>query len=381
MSMPHPLSVSRISMFLLVVVLAAGRLAAQENAPATAAPPTGYQFEVVKKIECTPVQSQDRTGSCWCFSTNSFLESELIRRGKGTHLLSEMFVVKNIYREKAQNYVLRQGKANFGEGALAHDYINAVEKYGIVPDEVYSGIVEGTQHDHGEMVSLLTAVVESMAKQKRPSPRWPAAFDRILDVYMGATPAEFSYQGETHSPQSLAKKFEFHASDYVSLTSYSHHPFQTNFVLEIPDNFSNGSFYNVPIDDLVKAIDHALENGFSVTWDGDVSEPTFSAGKGIAILPAEGRENPLEAPGPELAVDQAMRQATLASFNTTDDHLMHIIGSAKDQTGAKYYIIKNSWGEVGPHKGYLYMSEAYVRLKTVSILMHKDSLPPTLQPH
>lgn len=355
--------------------------AAAQEAATNGETPAGYQFEVVKKLETTPVQSQDRTGSCWCFSTNSFLESELIRRGLGTHMLSEMFVVKNIYRDKAQNYVLRQGKANFSEGALAHDYINAVEKYGIVPDEVYTGIVEGTQHDHAEMVALLTALVETAAKQKRPSPRWMSAYERILDVYLGATPNEFSYQGETHTPQSLAKKFEFRAGDYVSLTSYNHHPYMKNFVLEIPDNFSNGSFLNVPIDELVKTIDHAIEGGYTVTWDGDVSEPTFSAGKGIAVLPAESRDNALDSPGPEMTVDQDLRQSTLASFSTTDDHLMHIIGVAKDQNGTKYYIIKNSWGEVGPHKGYLYMSEAYVRLKTVSLLLHKDALPANLQAH
>lgn len=342
----------------------------------------GYQFQVVKQIDCTPVKSQDRTGSCWCFSTTSFLESELIRRGKGSHDLSEMFTVKNIYRDKAQNYVLRQGKANFGEGGLAHDFVNAVEKYGLVPEEYFSGIVEGNKHDHGEMVSLLTAMVEAEAKQSRPSSRWLPAFGKVLDVYLGTSPGEFSYQGETLTPESFAKKLEFQASDYVSLTSYNHHPFYRSFVLEIPDNFSNGSFFNVPIDDLVATIDRALENGYTVTWDGDVSESTFSSAKGLAVLPVEPiRENAMDVPGPEIVVDQAMRQATLESFRTTDDHLMHIVGTAKDQNGTKYYMIKNSWGDVGPLKGFLYMSEPYVRLKTVSIMLHKDGLPQNLQQH
>jgi bleomycin hydrolase len=291
-----------------------------------------------------------------------------------------MFAVKNVYRQKAQNYVLRQGKANFGEGGLAHDYINAVAEYGIVPEETYSGIADGNIHDHGEMVSLLTAIVETAAKQKRPSPRWFAAFGQVLDVYLGNSPNEFSYQGQTYTPRSFAEKFQFDGDDYVSLTSYTHHPFHRPFVLEIPDNFSNGSFLNVPIDELVATIDHALEQGFTVTWDGDVSEPTFLAGQGLAILPDESnRDKALKTPGPEQSVDQAMRQATLESFSTTDDHLMHIVGMAKDQNGTKYYMIKNSWGEVGPHKGYLYMSEAYVRLKTVSILLHKDGLKSSSQ--
>ncbi len=366
----------------LTFVAASTPARGQEKPAETTSTVPGYQFEVVKQIECTPVKSQDRTGSCWCFATTSFLESELIRRGKGTHNLAEMFIVKNVYRDKAQNFVLRQGKANFDEGALAHDFVNAVEKYGIVPDEVFTGIVSGDKHDHGEMVSLLKAIAEAAAKQSHPSARWPQAFSQVLDVYLGTSPAEFSYQGETLTAEGLAKKIDFHSSDYVNLTSYSHHPFHRPFVLEIPDNFSSGSFLNLPIDELIATMDHALENGFTVAWDGDVSEPTFSSSKGLAILPADPkRENPLDSPGPEMAVDQAMRQATLESFNTTDDHLMHVVGIAKDQNGTKYYMIKNSWGEVGPLKGLLYMSEAYARLKTVSLLVHKESLPPNSQPH
>jgi bleomycin hydrolase len=351
----------------------------QENGEESKPAPTPYEFTEVHKIECTPVKNQDQTGSCWCFAATSFLESELIRQGKGVHNLSEMFAVKNTYLDKAQNYVLRQGKANFGEGALAHDFVNAAERYGLVPEEVYSGIVNGSEHNHGEMVSLLTPMVEAAAKLKRPSPRWPEAVGKVLDVYMGNTPTEFSYQGKTYTPSSLAKELDFKASDYVSLTSYTHHPFHRSFVLEIPDNFSNGLFYNVPVDDLIATIDHALEKGYGIAWDGDVSEPTFSAGKGLAILPESGRENPLDSPGAEQAVDQEMRQATLRSFQTTDDHLMHLVGSARDQNGTKYYLIKNSWGSVGPKEGYLYMSEAYARLKTVSILIHKDSLPENLR--
>lgn len=365
----------------LFAALTTDAWAQEKNGEASSTDP-GYQFEVVKEIECTPIKSQDRTGSCWCFATTSFLESELIRRGKGTHNLSEMFIVKNVYREKAENFVLRHGKANFDEGALAHDFVNAADEYGLVPEEFFSGITLGEQHDHGEMMGLLKGIVDSVSKQSHPSPRWPMAYAKVLDVYMGTSPEEFSYQGETYTPASFAKKLDFHASDYVNLTSYTHHPFHRSFVLEIPDNFSNGSFYNLPIDDLVATMDSAIEKGYTVAWDGDVSEPTFSASKGLAILPADpNRANPLDTPGPEMAVDQAMRQATLESFSTTDDHLMHVVGIAKDQNGGKYYMIKNSWGEVGPQKGFLYMSEAFVRLKTVSLLVHKDSLPGNLQSH
>ncbi len=336
-----------------------------------------YQFELKHSLSCTPVTAQGSTGTCWSFSTNSFLESELIRQGYPATRLSEMYLVRQVYREKALNYVLRQGKANFGEGALAHDYIHAAARNGLMPYEVYSGRWSpGDKHDHGEMVALLTAMVESVVKLKKPSPRWQLAFERILDTYLGAVPAEFEVQGEVHTPQSFSARVNFDRDDYISLTSFTHHPFYESFVLEIPDNYSNGQFFNVPIDELIQTIDHALERGYTVTWDGDVSEPTFSAQRGLAVLPAENRRNPLQTPGPEQNVTQEMRQETFFNYETTDDHLMHLVGMAFDQNGTKYYLIKNSWGEVGPLNGQLMMSEAYARLKTVSILLHKDVLNP-----
>jgi bleomycin hydrolase len=220
----------------------------------------------------------------------------------------------------------------------------------------------------------LTGTVESVVKLKRPSPKWQLAFAGILDTYLGKVPTEFEYNGQVHTAQSLAAQFNFDKDDYVSLTSFLHHPFYESFVLEIPDNYSNGQFLNVPIDELVATIDKALAMGYTVTWDGDVSERTFSASNGLAILPEAGREQALQTPGPEMSVTQEMRQDTFLSYETTDDHLMHLVGMAFDQNGTKYYMIKNSWGEVGPLRGQLMMSEAYVRLKTVSILLHKDVL-------
>lgn len=334
-----------------------------------------YQFTIKHSLACTPVTAQGSTGTCWSFSTNSFLESELIRQGYPAVRLSEIYAVRNIYQDKAMNYVLRHGKANFDEGALAHDYINAASQHGVMPYDVYSGKRSpGDRHDHGEMVALLTGMVESVVKLKRPSPQWQLAFAGVLDTYLGRVPTEFEFNGQVHTPQSLAAQFNFDRDDYISLSSFMHHPFYEPFVLEIPDNYSNGQFLNVPIDELVQTIDKALAMGYTVTWDGDVSEKTFSANNGLAILPAEGREQPLQSPGPEVAVTQEMRQDTFLSYETTDDHLMHLVGMAHDQNGAKYYLIKNSWGEVGPLGGQLMMSEAYVRLKTVSILLHKDVL-------
>ncbi len=337
----------------------------------------GYGFTVDKSVDCTPVKSQDKTGTCWCFAGASFLESEMMRRGKGQHNISEMFIVKNVYNDKAQNYVLRHGKANFGQGALAHDFINGAGRHGFMPEEAYSGLEDGnSKHDHGEMEGLLKGILDSVIKQKRPSKKWAKAYASVMDTYLGKSPETFTYRGQSYTPKEFAKSMGFRAEDYVSLTSYNHHPFHKDFVLEIPDNNSNGSFHNVPIDDLVEVIDNAIENGYSVAWDGDVSERGFSMGNGIAILPKQAnRRDAFKEPGEELEVTQEMRQETFHSYSTTDDHLMHLTGIARDKNGKKYYIIKNSWGPTGPYKGFLHMSEAYVRLKTVAIMLHKDAVP------
>ncbi|MEL7500518.1 MAG: C1 family peptidase [Planctomycetota bacterium] len=338
--------------------------------------PKAYEFKIVKSCETTDVKSQDATGTCWSFATASFIESEALRMGKGKHNLSEMFVVKNIYKDKANNYVLRQGKAQFSQGALAHDFLNAAGRYGIVPDDVFDGLDEGeTKHDHGEMEAVMTGMLEKIAARKKLSPKWQNAVANVLDAYLGKAPERFEYRDRSYSPQEFAKELGFERDNYVSLSSYTHHPFNKDFVLEIPDNFSNGLFHNVPIDDIVATIDHAIENGYTVAWDGDVSEKGFSAGRGIAVLP----KNPLRRDvfthiGEEQEVTQEMRQKTFLSFSTTDDHLMHLVGTSRDAEGNKYYVIKNSWGKVGPHSGYLHMSEAYVRLKTVAIIVHKDAV-------
>ncbi|QEG22592.1 C1 family peptidase [Mariniblastus fucicola] len=335
----------------------------------------GYEFTIENEVSCSPVRSQDRTGTCWCYAGTSFLESELMRRSEGTHDLSEMFVVKNIYRDKALNYVLRHGKANFSQGALAHDYINAIEKYGIVPEETFTGKTVGeTAHNHDEMESILKSMLEAVVKQKKLSPRWSTAFDKVLSVYLGDSPEVFQYRNASWTPQDFADSIEFNAKDYVAFTSYSHHPFYEPFVLEIPDNFSNGSFMNVPVDDMVEIIDTAIDAGYSVMWDGDVSEKGFSANRGVAVLPADGAGKGLNGPVEQMNVTQELRQERLLSYSTTDDHLMHLVGRATDQMGNKYYVIKNSWGKIGPHKGYLYMSEAYVRLHTLAITLNRDCL-------
>ncbi len=336
-----------------------------------------YQIEVTQKVECTPVKSQDRTGTCWSFATASFLESEIIRNGKGFHDLSEMYVVRNVYRDKAQNYVLRQGKANFSQGSLSHDLIKVAHRHGVVPEAVFSGKLEGEEiHDHSELSSILKGMLDGVLKRKRLSKKWKMAFDAVLDTYLGEVPEQFDFEGKTYTPQTYADHLGINPSDYVSITSYTHHPFYESFVLEIPDNYSNGSFYNVPLADLQAIVKHAVDQGYSVAWDGDVSEKGFSAKAGLAVLPVdEKREDLFEKPGDEQKVSQDLRQETFESYSTTDDHLMHLTGMAKDQNGTVYYQIKNSWGEISDYKGYLYMSEPYFQLKTVAIMVHKDAIP------
>ncbi|MBT8230676.1 MAG: C1 family peptidase, partial [Bacteroidia bacterium] len=305
-----------------------------------------------------------------------FIESELLRMGKGKHNLSEMFVVHNIYKDKARNYVLRQGKANFSQGSLSHDLIRMIAKKGIMPESAYSGLLdEEKNHNHSEMEAGLKGFLDGILKSNRLSKKWEEAFDGILDAYIGDFPESFEYQDKTYTANSLADELGINSDDYVSLTSFTHHPYHDKFILEIPDNYSNGAFYNIPLNELIETIDNALGMGYTVAWDGDVSEKGFSAKEGIAILPKDAkREDLFTNPGDEIEVTPESRQEHFESFSTTDDHLMHLVGTAKDKNGTEYYIIKNSWGEISSYKGYLHMSKAYVAMKTVAIMVHEDVL-------
>ncbi len=328
-----------------------------------------YDFVDIKTIDHTGIKSQDITGTCWSFSTSSFIESELMRLGKGEYDVSEMFIVRKIYQDKANNYILRQGSAAFSQGALAHDLIRTMGEEGILLDSDYPGLIgEDSLHDHSEMEAALKGYLDGVLSQKHPSQKWKVGFSGILDAYLGELPQK--------DPKQLYAQLGLKASDYISFTSFSHHPYNKEFILEIPDNYSNGSYHNLKLDDMMLLINHALDNGFTICWDGDVSEKSFKAKQGLAILPTDiKRDSVFQIPGEEIEVDQAMRQEAFESLNTTDDHLMHLIGWAKDKNGTDYYIIKNSWGEIGDCKGLIYMSEAYVRMKTVGILVHQEGVP------
>ncbi|MEP2025386.1 MAG: C1 family peptidase [Reichenbachiella sp.] len=357
----------------LVAFLATFSLHAQE----------AYQFTSVIDLEATPVISQGRTGTCWSFSASSFIESEIIRLTGKPIDLSEMYTVRQTYMDKAENFVMRQGLANFSEGGLAHDVLNSIKKNGLVPNDVYNGLGdESNSHNHAEMVAVLESMVNTYADNpgKELSKKWKPAVGAVLDVYLGDSPETFTYDGKSYTPQSFLEMTQINPDDYVSITSFSHAEYYAPFILNIPDNFSNGSFYNLPLDEFIKTLDHSLENGFSVEFDCDASEPTFSAKHGLAIIPEDEQNNKtaLEALYPELKVSQQYRQDEFENFSTTDDHLMHITGLKKDQKGNKYYNVKNSWGtnpdRIG-NDGFINMSESYMRLKTISITVHKDAIP------
>ena len=300
-----------------------------------------------------------------------------MRMGKQSHDLSEMFIVRNTYKDKAQNYLLRQGKANYSEGSLSHDVMRVYKKHGIVPEAIYSGKSKpDTIHNHSKLVGSTKKLLDTWLKNKKNLGDWRSKYETALAEHLGSVGEEFTYLDKRYSPTTFANSLGINPDDYITLTSYTHHPFYESFILEIPDNYSNGSYLNIPMEELMMVIDSALTNGYTIAWDGDVSEKSFSARSGIAVLPTEVKRKDLfDEPGEEIQVTQELRQATFENFSTTDDHLMHLVGIAKDQKGTKYYITKNSWGKISDFEGYLMMSEAFVQLKTVGIMVHRESIP------
>jgi bleomycin hydrolase len=357
-------------------------LAAVLSTAAFAQTQTIYQFTPVRDIKATPVKDQASTGTCWCFATISFLESELLRQGKGEYDLSEMFVVRNNYTDRIFDNYLRRGHGNINPGSIAHMATQAIEKYGIVPESVYHGInYDSPRHNHGEMSAYLKGIADVSVNLKNLSPEYDKLIKSLFDIYLGEMPEKFQYNGKEYTPKSFAKMLGFDdMSDYVELTSFTHHPFYEQVPLEIPDNWDNARLWNVPLDEMMRIIDNALENGYTVAWDGDLTAGEFNHNRGIAICPnpedfAEAIK--LEKVYPDRVVTQEMRQKDFETFRTVDDHLMHLTGLYKDQNGGKFYKTKNSWGEGrnSEMKGYLFMSKAYLEMRTVSIMVHKDAIP------
>jgi bleomycin hydrolase len=366
---------------------------------------SGYIFNIVKQVPATPVKNQYRSGTCWSYSTVGFLEAELLRIKHDTFNLSDMFCVRKAYSEKAEMYVRFNGKHNFGGGGEAHDVTNVLRKYGMVPAEAYSGNVIGEDKPvHSEMDAVLEAMINAIVKNpnKKLTPVWHQAFDGVLDAYLGKVPEKFTYKGKEYTPKSFADMMGLNPDDYVELTSYTHHPFYSRFILEIPDNWIMDEVYNIPLDDLLQVINNSIDNGYTVAWGADVSEKGFSWKKGVAVVPDKnapemaGLEKAkwekmsdadkdkllykFDKPVPEKKITQEMRQLEFDNYQTTDDHGMLITGTAKDQNNNAYFLVKNSWGTDGsPYKGYFYASEPYVQLKTMDIMVNKNVIPKELR--
>lgn len=364
----------------------------------------GYVFTTVKELKITPVKNQNRTGTCWCFSTLGFLESELLRMGKGEYDLSEMFIVSKNYKDKAEKFVRLHGELNYAQGGSFEDVLQAWKDYGIVPESVMNGLQYGEDmHVHNELESASRAYLDQIIKNpnRKLSTAWKKGFDGIIDAYLGTAPEKFTYNGKEYTPKSFAAELGINPDDYVSLTSYTHHPFYSEFAIEVQDNWRWATSYNLPINELMQVFENAINTGYTIAWGADVSEKGFTR-NGIGVIPdIESMERSgsdqdrwlglstsekdaeikkmMEKPCKELEITQEMRQEAYDNYETTDDHGMQIYGITKDQTGKKFYMIKNSWGTDNKYKGTWYISENFVKYKTMNIVVHKDALPQAIK--
>ncbi len=339
------------------------------------------EFEVVYDIATTSVKNQGNTGCCWAFSTTSFIESEIMRMGGPELDLSEMFTVYYTYQMKAKKFVMKHGYGKFGQGGLAHDVLNVIDNYGFVPEEKYFGRPDTSiAYNHAELELSLKSLLDKYIFQAnaKPSDVWYTNVEDILKNYMGEVPSSIVFNKRNYSPVNFAKGLGVERENYIEISSYTHHPFYSKFNLEIPDNWSDGLFYNLPLDEMIEVMKGALAKGYTFVWDGDVSEDYFSQSESMAIIPVSTSKGFV--PQEEKEISQQDRQKAFESWQATDDHLMHIVGLVKDKEGKLYFKVKNSWGaNSNKDGGYLYMSEQYARRNTVSIMLNKEALSKDLK--
>ncbi len=387
---------------LAIAALCAPGLAAQAPADTTAADTVaGFGFTDVINIPTTSVKDQNKSGTCWCFSGLSFIENEILRAGGDSIDLSEMFVVRKCYEDKADRFVRMYGSSTFAAGGSVLDVPYVIATYGIVPEEAYSGLLYGEdKHVHGELDGILSGLVKTVVSKpnRKVSTAWKNALKGVLDAYLGDEPQTFTYKGKTYTPQSFAASLGVGPDDYVAVTSFTHHPFYKPFVLEVADNWLWAEYQNVPLDELKAIVDNALANGYTVCWAADVSEGGFKWNEGVALMPKATDEADLtgtelarwvklsdrdrekkrfefDGPVEEIVVTQESRQAMFDSQETTDDHGMVIVGTAVDREGNPYYKVKNSWDTNNAFGGYFYVSVPYFLAKTVDILVNKKAVP------
>lgn len=389
------------NLMLSLIALCLALTAGAQTADTTSA--EGYRFTDTKIIPTTAVKDQSRSGTCWCFSTLSFLESEILRAGGPALHLSEMWIVRHSFMDKAEKYVRMHGTINFAEGGASHDVTAGIKAHGIVPFEVYPGLNYGTEKpDFHELSVVLKAYLDAVVKTgdksgKALSTAWKRGFDAILDEYFGPLPETFTYEGKEYTPETFAAQLPIDLDNYIDISSFTHHPFYTQFIIEVPDNWMWGTVYNVPLDEMMQIIDHALEQGYTVSWGTDVSEKGFSRTKAIGIVPEADTESmsgteaerwgkltdkekeaalyKFDKPGKERTITQQMRQTAFDNYETTDDHGMLIMGTATDQAGNRYYKVQNSWNVLPPYDGFWYFSRPFVAYKTTSIMVNKQALP------
>ena len=394
----------------MVLVMGMGSMAfAQNKADEKKTEDEGYKFDTVKVLPITSIKNQSNAGTCWCYSGLAFIESELLRMKKGEYDLSEMYIVANTYNDRAAAAVRTHGDVSFSQGGAFNDVIYGMRNYGLVPEEVMRpGAMYGDSlSNHTELSALTDAMVNAIAKNEKlkklqtspdGQPLWKKAIAAVHETYLGKAPEKFKYNGKEYTPKSFYESLGLNADDYVSITSYTHHPFYQQFVLEIQDNWRWGLSYNLPLDEMMQVFDNAIENGYTIAWGSDVSEQGFRMGvkKGFCVLPAtdgktagpgsdqakwsgmkatEIADEAAKHPTPQRWVTQEERQQAYDNWETTDDHGMLIYGKAKDQMGNEYYMVKNSWGDYGEYHGIFFASKAFVRYKTMNIVVHKDALP------
>ncbi|HHT23359.1 MAG TPA: aminopeptidase [Bacteroidales bacterium] len=357
---------------------------------------TTFTFTVVKENKITPVKNQANSSTCWSYSGLALFESELLRLGKPEVDLSEMFIVSHSFTDKADKYVRLNGKLNFAPGGSFYDVLYVLRNYGIVPESEMTGLNYGLdKNNHGELDAMTYGIVKAVVSNpnRTLSPAWKNAFQGVVDSYLGTLPTEFTVNGKTHTPKSYAESLGLKWDDYVSITSFTHHPFYTKFAIEIPDNWRWSESYNVPLDEFIRIFDYAIENGYTLAWGSDVSEKGFTR-DGIGVLPETNKEKlegtdqarwlgkqsssgkyNIRGPLKEQTVTQENRQLGYDNYQTTDDHGMLIYGIAKDQNGTPYYMVKNSWGTDSKYKGIWYVSKPFVMSKTMNIMLHKDAIP------